>query len=231
MTAVWLLALLQGLSAPVRPAASEFAYRVPYGWRVVGAGMGDTDLASLPTDLATIVRQTRYALLAFAPEPDAAGCRSTMNVAETARPVHVTNRLLRQLDAVVGDRMRAAGIASQTLETRIVEKDGHNVGVLVRGSVAGRCAFTQMQFLIPGSRGSATITFSATTATFDAARPAFEAVALATEGMAEPLKMQRWIAGVAFDNPGDRDFALGSVLGVLVVGGGFVWLGYRVTRG
>jgi len=92
------------------------------------------------------------------------------------------------------------------------------------------CPYEQIAYLLPGSRHMAQIVFSATQRELPAVERLAEDTAFRTSGVHDNAPVARLVAGVAFDNTGDRDYAFGFLFGAC---GGIavaVWSVRRVAQ-
>lgn len=209
-------------------ASSEFSFATPPGWKQVTPDFSSLEQQGVSPEVARLARRPNYALMAVAPTADG-HCPSTMVASVLPRPFHITNRTLASVVRGIQDSTTRAGLQVQVHDVRVVEHDGHNIGVIRSSGTFVGCAYEQIAYLLPGSTHMAQIVFSATQRELPAVERLAEDTAFRTGGVHDSANIARLAAGVAFDNPGDRDYALGALCayGVMAAAAWSVW---RVMR-
>jgi len=219
--------MLLSLLALSAGTSSEFSFAIPPGWHQISPDFSSLERQGVAPEVAQLARGPAYALFAVA--PTGGHCPPTMTAGVLPGPFHLTNRTLASVVRGIQESATRAGAELEVREAKVVEHDGNNIGV-IRSSVSLLgCRYEQVAYLLPGSSHMAQLVFSATQAELSGVERVAEDAAFHTGGIRDDAIVARLVGGLAFDNSGDRDFALGVVAGVCGVCAAGVWLGWRVA--
>ena len=187
-----------GLAAQAH-ADSEFEYSIPSGWRdlrtdVVNAGARYKNIENVPPSLLEAAASGQYAVLAIEPvgtTRERAG--AVFNAVERPPVGRVTPELVGKLGPGIVEQYKGAGVSASLVETKVVKLNGVNVARFTLDADGGTESRSVVQYVIPGRKGVAVLTFLAPKSDFARFLPVFEASVRATQGGHEPSYFKfRW---------------------------------------
>jgi hypothetical protein len=214
--------LALGIAAPAY-AASEFQYSIPPGWKDVRAairpGPGDKNIDNIPQRVVNDAGDARFA--AFAIEPASTTYQKAgamFNAVEVPSAGRITAKAMNEYGPGLMAKFKEAGVEASLVEANVIKMNGVNVGAVTFDADDGKETRTLVQYIIPGRKTSAVLSYSSPRPDFSKYLPVFEASARATKGGVEP-GWWNW----------RQTLAVGAVCGLL--GGIFTWLRNRREGG
>jgi hypothetical protein len=172
-------------------AASEFQYSIPPGWRDLRDALhpanGVKDVDNIPQQLMTEAASGRYTVVAVDPEGTTSRqVGASFNVVEAPKTQRVTLDVVNGAGDSVVKQLRSGGLRPTLIEARVSKLNGVNVGIITIDATSDQGTRRLLQYLIPGHKSLAVLTYAAPQRDFSRYLPAFEASALATRGAYEP---------------------------------------------
>ncbi len=169
------------LFATSRPGG-EFQYRLPDGWRDLRKTRSQP-ASDLPQQVMADAASGRFAFMAVDPRNtryDRLG--STFNAVETTTTGRVTEELAREQAAALGAQVKAAGLGFKLVDVKAVKIDGVPATATTAELETPQQTRTLLQYVLPGRKIAAVLSYSAPKEEFSRYLPVFEASAQATRG-------------------------------------------------
>jgi hypothetical protein len=208
------LLLLAGADASAGPGG--FTFTPPPGWVDVSRGAPEAQRAKAPPALRAQADNPAITFLAMDPAHWEDGFVENMNVVvETGkRALAATPEVLSEVAKAAEAEAAKAGLKYRTTKVEVVKVNGVNLGRMEAELTAPGGAMKLIQYMIPGNRSQAMLTYTTTAAQFATYAPLFDASAQATVGAAEPPSPSS-LSGSA--QIGAIAGAIGGAVGALLV--------------
>jgi hypothetical protein len=211
--AIGLLPLLASANASAGPGG--FTFTPPTGWVDVSRGAPEAQRRKAPPALRAQADNPIITFLAMDPEHWDDGFIENMNVVvQTGKnALPSTPDVLAEVAKAAAAEAAKAGLTYRTTNVEVTKVAGVNVGRLTADLTGPGVAAKQVQYMIPGDRSEAMLTYTAAPGSFARYAPLFEASAQATLGAVEPptrsMTDSAKLGGIAG--------AIGGALGALLV--------------
>jgi hypothetical protein len=213
--------LLFGLSFAfgLANAASEFRYKIPDGWwdlrEAQRPGPNQKNMDNVPLKLTQDATSGTFAVVAIDPQTTKFNrVGASFNAVEAPTTGRITLEEMEKFGPALMAQFKAKGLSANLLEVKVDKFNGVKVGVIrfnATDLIEGQ-ERTLVQYVIPGRKGAAVLTYSAPKASFNSYAAMFEDSARATKGGYEAGGFN-WI----------EFFAMGAI-------GGLVGLGVTFMR-
>jgi hypothetical protein len=212
----WAIALVPLLaSANASAGPGGFTFTPPPGWVDVSRGAPEAQRRKAPPALRAQADNPIITFLAMDPEHWDDGFIENMNVVvQTGKnALPSTPEVLAEVAKAAAAEAAKAGLTYRTTKVEVTKVAGVNVGRLTADLTGPGVAAKQVQYMIPGDRSEAMLTYTAAPDSFARYAPLFEASAQATLGAVEPptrsMVDSARLGGIAG--------AIGGALGALLV--------------
>jgi hypothetical protein len=182
------MAFAIGLATQAK-AASEFQYSIPPGWRDLRAAVasGDKNLDNIPPKLLEDAADRDFAVVAVEPQGTTnQQLGAIFNAVEAPSTGRITLHEMERYSPAIVEQFKANGFTASIWDTKVVKLNGVNVGKITFEAKDGKESRTLLQYIIPGRRSAAILTYAAPRSDFNRFLPVFEASAHATRGGHEP---------------------------------------------
>lgn len=178
--------LLVGANASAGPGG--FTFTPPTGWVDISRGAPDAQRAKAPPALRAQSDNPGIAFLAMDPEHWDDGFVENMNVVvQTGKPAFAaTPATLGEVVKAIEAEATKSGLSYHLTKMDVVKVAGVTAGRLEGELKTPAVATKLVQYVLPGERSQAMLTFTTTAASFARYAPLFEASAQATVGAVEP---------------------------------------------
>jgi hypothetical protein len=176
-------------------AASEFKYKIPDGWwdlrEVQLPGPGQKSMDNVPLKITMDATSGAYAIVAIDPQSTKFNrVGAAFNAVEAPTTGRITLQEMERFAPALIDQFKTAGLTASIFDVKVADFNGVKVGV-TRFYVSDEKESderTMVQYIIPGRKSAAVLTYSTPKADFNRFAATFEASARATKGGYEPGK-------------------------------------------
>lgn len=160
-------------------AASDFTYKIPDGWENLKITSRDSEFNSI---LMTEAKSGKYAVYVADPRNNKTRLGSTFNVLEAQTTGRITQQTADKAGSDLVQQLGRVGMNYRLIEAKVVKIGGVDCSLTVgdMDTVEGRRRL--MQYLVPGEKMTAIMSYSAPVDEFDRYRSVFEASAMGTKG-------------------------------------------------
>jgi len=179
------LLVLAGGSASAGPGG--FTFTPPTGWVDVSRGAPETQRKKAPPALRAQADNPAITYLALDPEQWDDGFVENMNVVVQTgkRALPATQEVLAEVAKAAEAEATKAGLKYHPTKIEVVKVGGVNAGRIEADMTAPGVVSKMVQYMIPGDKSQAMLTYTTTAENFARYTPLFDASAQATLGAVE----------------------------------------------
>jgi hypothetical protein len=179
------------------PSGAEFRFQVPDGFQDLSPGVPETRYDGLPENLVSEVKSGKYA--AFAMEfGEEDGFYENFNAVVTKGALVVDDGAAKEWgEKLPGEFSKAMGGPVTVVEVKLTQIGGVPVIRAIFDAALPEIRMRQMQYVVPGGKEYAILTYSSTPEVFDRYVGIFDAAAMGTQGAEKAKVVDFWRAGRA----------------------------------
>jgi hypothetical protein len=180
------------LSVPVR---AEFRFQMPDGFQDLSPGVPEARYAGLPENLVSEVKSGKYAAFAMEFGEDD-GFYENFNAVVQKGALRVDDAAVKEWgEKLPAEFSKAMGGPVTVVEVKLVQIGGVPVIRAIFDAALPEIRMRQMQYVVPGGKEYAILTYSSTPEVFDRYMQVFETAAMATQGAEAAKLVDLWRAG------------------------------------
>jgi len=173
------------LALAAQAQAGEFTYILPPGWYDITNGAPRNE--PIPAFVLQDAASGRYARVAIDPKGTTLEkVGATFNAVESPTTGHLTSDLANKAGLALLTTLRSSKVAANLVSTSVVSMNGVDTGVLTLDVLAPDGWRRIRQYIIPGHKTTAVLTYGAPKDDFDKSTKVFETAARGTKGGYDP---------------------------------------------